>query len=677
MLTAALIATTSFSGAPALAKEIPGGVLEELVVYGRAQTQIGTALAASEGMVGHADIRLPPLLRVGELVEAVPGMVATQHSGTGKANQYFLRGFNLDHGTDFSARTNGVPVNLPTHGHGQGYLDLNFMIPELVATTTYRKGPYLAAIGDFSSAGSVDFEYYDRLPESLGAVTLGAYGYRHGLGATSIAHGSGVTTLAVDVTGYDGPWELEENLEQLKLYAAHAFDLGRVRARLAVEGYDGEWNSTDQIPARAVRSGLIGERGFIDPDPGGSTHRYALTGSVEGQAWRAMAYAVSYDLSLYSNFTYLLDDPDAGDQFQQRDRRRIYGMHGGTSHELEFGGRPLVLNAGAELRYDDIEAVGLYGTTARQRTRIVREDAVEQLSTSVFGEARMPVTHRLRAFAGLRADRYDWDVAAGQPNNGGTGDDMLVSPKAGLAYRLTEHTEFYANWGRGFHSNDVRGATIEVDPVTGEPAERVDVLVQSQGAELGARFERGSRFNATLTAFWLELDSELVFVGDAGTTEPNDATRRTGFEAATFLQANSWLAVNAAYTLTDAEYTRNQGAGREIPGAVETVFSLGANAVWPNGLRASARLRYLGEAPLVEDDSIRAEDSLLVNAGLAYRRGPVEYRLEAFNLLDSNDHDISYYYPSRLADEPEEGVADVHFHPLEPRMLRAAVTYHW
>ena len=284
-------------------------VVEELIVYGRAQELLGTANAASEGVVGFDDILLSPILRVGELVEAVPGMVATQHSGTGKANQYFLRGFNLDHGTDFSAFVDGVPINMRTHGHGQGYLDLNFFIPELVQTTTYRKGPYSPLVGDFSSAGSVDFRLVDSLEEGSINATVGSYDYYRVTGMSGFDALGGTMVAAADYTTYASPWEIDEDLRQTKFYLSYKTDIGNAVGRVSMLGYSGEWNSTDQIPERAVASGLIDERGFIDPDLGGHTDRYGITGDLSFEDWKITAYLVDYDFGLYSNFTYLLEDP--------------------------------------------------------------------------------------------------------------------------------------------------------------------------------------------------------------------------------------------------------------------------------------------------------------------------------------------------------------------------------
>jgi len=647
---------------------------EEVTVYGRAEQQIGLSTSASEGKVGYQDFEMPPLLRVGELVEVIPGMVATQHSGTGKANQYFLRGFNLDHGTDFSAHVDGVPVNMRTHGHGQGYLDLNFIIPELVETAEYRKGPYHAEVGDFSSAGSVDFSYYRRLPQTVVEGTLGQFGFGRGVIAGSFDVGDGTLTGALDTTFYDGPWEIDENLEQYKAYLGYDFELAGRPARVSLQGYRGDWDSTDQIPRRAVTSGLIDDLGFIDPDLGGSTRRYALTGEMDLDHWEVGAYVTHYDFALFSNFTYLLDDPVSGDEFEQVDKRNMFGAWARGAEVTTWSGKDVTWRYGAELRFDDIDEVALYRTAQRRRLATTRLDAVDELSLGIYGEVEVAITERLRGTAGLRGDHYDWDVTALRPVNSGSGDDQILSPKINVAYLVNNGLEAYASWGRGFHSNDVRGATIAIDPASGDPTDTVPVLARSDGAEIGVRFERGETFNAAVVGFWLELDSELVYVGDAGTTEANDGTRRVGVELNTFWQASDWLALNAAYTYTDAAFKENQGGGDRIPGAVRDTLVVGANASWDNGISASAKLRYLGEAALVEDNSTTSNDSLLVNAGAAYRRGPVEYRIDVFNLFDSNDDDIAYFYGSRLAGEGA-GIEDVHFHPLEPRSIRASFTY--
>ncbi len=656
----------------AWAHEQHGGeeMLEEIVVYGRSIQQIGSAGSASAGIVGLDDIQLPPLLRVGELVESVPGMVATQHSGTGKANQYFLRGFNLDHGTDFSAAMDGVPLNMRTHGHGQGYLDLNPLIPELVKTTRYQKGPYAPEKGDFSSAGSVDFEYYTTLSESLIELSVGEDGY----GRALVAGSAGDFVGAIDVTRYEGPWEIDEDLEQYKAHLSWAPVINGWQTRFALDYYDSEWDATDQIPQRAVTSGMIDELGFIDPDLGGASTRFAARANLEKGNTYAQAYVVDSDFTLFSDFTYLLNDPVNGDEFEQEDERRIYGINAGSSSDLN---NTTSIGWGAEIRHDDIRQLGLYSSAARVRQGTIRSDEVDQTSYGLFARFDKQATDRLRVMLGLRADHYTFDVDANTPVNSGSDDDTQFSPKLTLAYLLNDNLEAYANFGRGMHSNDVRGVSITIDPVTGDPADQVPLLVPTEGGEFGLRYERGRAFNASMALFVLDVDSELVFVGDGGATEPNDGSHRRGIELNAFYQPTEWLSLNASYTYTDARFEDVGSQVDHIPGAIAETLSAGANMNWSSGFGASIRLRYLGEAPLIEDNSVKSDSSILINAALQYERGPLGLKLEVFNLTDSDDTDIAYFYESRLAGEPLAGVSDVHYHPLEPRTVRFSLSWRY
>lgn len=671
ILAAACLPLLTLLAGPSQAHGEHVSVLQEIFVFGRAASQIGSADSASEGLVGYGDLRLPPLLRVGELAEAVPGMVATQHSGTGKANQYYLRGFNLDHGTDFSASLSGVPLNMRSHGHGQGYLDLNFLIPELVATTRYRKGPYHTGNGDFSSAGSVSFDYYDRFEESLLDLSVGEHGYQRGLLAGSVEAGDSVFTGAVDLNRYDGPWEMEEDLRQDKIYLAWQRMLGPVRAELDVQGYFSDWNATDQIPARAVDDGRVSRLGFLDPDLGGSTDRVAVNGALDFGAVRGNVYLIDYDFSLFSNFTYQLEDPDFGDEFEQRDQRQVFGYR--VEGEWQPPGSEGMLRWGNELRVDSVDEVGLYRTAARQRLGVSRSDQLNERSLGSFLAWQQAFGPRLRATLGLRSDYYGWDVTALNPINSGEGEAHQFSPKLSLAYRLSETLEAYYNVGRGMHSNDVRGVTIQRDPLTAEPAMPVPALVPTLGSEVGLRFEPSERFNATVVAYTLDVDSELVFVGDAGGTETNSGSRRRGIETALFWHVSDWLAL-------DADYSRNRGRLQDaapgedrIPGAIESSLSFGANALLPYGLSSSLQLRYLGESALLEDNSVRAPASTLLNGSIAWQRNNTEWRLEVFNLLDSDDYDVAYWYASRLPGEPLAGIEDLHYHPLEPRVIRVGM----
>ncbi len=655
----------------ALAQQAPAREDETIIVWGRAIDLAGDAQSASEGIVGYGDFEHRPLSRVGELVEVIPGMIATQHAGGGKANQYFLRGFNLDHGTDFSATVDGVPVNLRTHGHGHGYLDLNFLIPEIVERVRYRKGPYHADVGDFSAAGTADFVTYARLDDGFLEIAVGELDYRRIVGANSFALGGGDLLLAGEAQGYDGPWALGEDLRKFNMLARYTRAFAGGEASFAFSAYESEWRSSDQVPLRAVESGLIDRFGFIDPDLGGDTQRISLSGQVVWNDASIGAYVISSDFRLFSDFTYLLEDPVNGDEFEQVDERIVYGAYVRRNWNADLGGRDVTFRLGADARLDDISDIGLFRSAGRVRLATVREDEVREFSVSGFAESELEIAPSLRAIFGLRADHYDVDVDAGLPANAGEAEDSIFSPKLALAWMPTEGLEFYANYGQGFHSNDARGATISIDPVSGNPADPVPLLVRAEGAEIGARWERGD-FNATLTAFWLELDSELVFVGDAGATEPGDASRRVGLEFAAFWQPTDWLTLDATATQTDAESLDAPSGLRRIPGAIEQVIGAGAVVTLDSGLTASLRVRRFGEAPLIEDASVSSEPTTLVNLGFTQDFGRVRLGLDVLNLFDSEDADITYFYESRLPAEGA-GVEDIHFHPVEPRQVRVSL----
>ncbi len=665
---------------PARAQAVAAGDMasphgRDIVVYGRALAQIGIATSGSQGVVGYRDFEDKPLSRVGELVENVPGVIATQHSGTGKANQYFLRGFNLDHGTDFAGFVDGVPINMRTHGHGQGYLDLNFLIPELVERIDYRKGPYFADAGDFSAAGTVSFSTVDRLAEPMIEATAGSYGYYRALAAGSAAAGGGDLLVALDGTLSNGPWDLDEDLKKVNGLVKYSRGTADRGWNVGVTGYHATWNATDQVPQRAIDSGLISRWGNIDPALGGRTTRVGITGNATLGETRLNLYGLYYRFRLTSNFTYFLNDPVNGDEFKQRDQRGQFG--GSIRHSIPatIGGMPVTFTVGGEGRWDHIGKIGLYSAIAGRTSGTVRQDKVDEYSGAIHAEGTAALTDRLRLTIGLRGDLYGYDVRAQTlAANSGKGSDGMLGPKAALAWRATDHLELYANYGESFHSNDVRGASIRFDPVTGDPVDRVPVLVKARGYELGARAEF-PRFTASLVAFGLSLGSELVFVGDGGSTEPNDATRRYGAEATLFWRPTDWLTLDASGAVTHARFHDVAPGQNRIPNSVDEVVSAGAALDVGRGFTASLRLRHFGAAPLIEDGSARSAPTTLVNLGTYYTAGRIKIGADVLNLFGARDADISYFYASRLPGEPAEGVEDRHIHPVEPRQLRVSLRY--
>lgn len=641
-----------------------------IIVYGRALEVIGVAQSGSQGTVGYADFEDVPISRTGELVENVPGVIATQHSGSGKANQYFLRGFNLDHGTDFAGFVDGAPINMRTHGHGQGYLDFNFVIPETLERIDYRKGPYFADVGDFTAAGTVAFTTADAL-DPFAKVEAGAFGFLRGVAGGSTQVGSGDLLIAAETQFYDGPWVLDENLERFAGLIKYSTQGDDSSFSVQLNAYDSKWNSTDQVPQRAIDSGLIDRFGNIDPDLGGKTTRLGAVVNGTTGSTTYNAFATFYDFRLVSNFTHFLENPVDGDQFVQVDRRWVLG--GSVNHRFDLGEVGLTL--GADLRHDAISKVGLFNSVGGVATTPIRTDSVDETGLGLYANGEVTLAPGLRAILGLRYDHISYDVSADLAANSGDGDDGILAPKASLAWQVTDALEFYANYGQSFHSNDVRGAAITVDPVSGDPAERVLVFARAEGAEIGARVQQGS-FHASLVGFWLELDSELVFVGDGGATEANDGSRRYGVEANLFWRPTDWLLLDASYAYTDARYVGPPAGMREIPGAVPEVFAGGVTIKPVTDLNLTAQLRHFGSAPLIEDGSVTSNATTLVNLGGYWDIGPLNLGAELFNVFDTKDADITYFYESRLAGEAA-GMEDLHIHPVEPRQLRVSVRHNF
>lgn len=654
--------------------------LEPVKVTAVASNVYSESSSASQGVVTAEQLENRPRLRTGELLEAVPGLSVTQHSGDGKANQYFLRGFNLDHGTDFRTTVGGIPVNMPTHAHGQGYTDLNFVIPELVETIRYQKGPYDSADGDFATAGSAELEFFRALPQGFATLEAGENNYQRLVAGQSIRLGSGTTLLGIEASAQDGPWVKSENTGKFNGLVRYSAPFGAGDLALTGLFYRNQWDSTDQVPLRAVESGQIDRFGFVDESTGGKSERSSLSLDYaqgdDTDRFSASAYLVGYELNLFSNFTYFLDNPVDGDQFEQADDRSYAGGRLGYERHGQLLGRHIHHRLGAELRYDNIGNVGLYKTVRRQRLSTVREDAVQQTAVGLHYGNTVNWTPWLRSIAGIRFDRYDFKVRSDNPANSGSADDTLASPKLSLVFGPWRRTELFFNAGQGFHSNDARGTTATLDPNTGDPVEPVDPLVRGRGAEIGLQTRLAPQLQTALTFWGLKLDSELLYIGDAGNTEASRPSQRSGIELANYWTPADGVILDADIALSRARFDDDDpdGIGREIPSAIERTASVGLVINDYRKFFGGARLRYFGSRPLIEDNSVRSSSSLLVNLRAGYAFTPrAKLAVDVFNLFDREVSDIDYFYESQLQGEAAP-VEDIHFHPAEPRAVRASLS---
>ncbi len=653
---------------------------QQVVVTRHYDNAVGTSDAASQGVIEAGLLRSRPALRPGEILEFVPGVIVTQHTGDGKANQYFLRGFNLDHGTDFATSVNGMPTNLPTHAHGQGYSDLNFLIPELVQRVEYRKGPYYAKGGDFSLAGAADIAYRTGFDRPFLDVGIGQRGFRRHVAGGSTDVGSGRTLLgAFEVMGHDGPWVVPQGLKRHNGVVTLSGVGDSSSWQLSFMGYQAKWTATDQVPERLLNAPGFNRYGSLDPTAGGDTSRHSVSGQwshndAQGGVWRAQAYVVRYAMDLYSNFTYALERPAAGDQFAQKDARTVWG--GQFSYAMSHGLFERIARSEFGLQWrTDKARVGLYDAVARRITEVVREDDVQQTLVGVYAQNVLEWTPWLRTIAGVRVDHKRAQVdALSLTVNGGRAQDSKASPKLSLILGPWRKSEFFVNAGTGFHSNDARGATIRLDPRSGESAQRVPLLVAGRGAELGFRTEAIPGLQSSLALWGLKLDSELVYVGDAGATEASRASARRGVEFNNRYTPVQWLLIDADFAWSRGRFDN----GDRIPNAVDRVASMAVTlrdlAHWTTSLQ----WRYLGSGPLVEDNSVRSRPSSTPNTritrGLPGWGRQTDITLDIFNLTNRRVNDIQYFYESRLPGEPAP-VADRHVHPAEPRTFRLSLRW--
>jgi outer membrane receptor protein involved in Fe transport len=668
--------------------------------------------SSSERNVPGAEVNAWLFSRPGEALEVVPGLIVTQHSGDGKANQYFLRGFNLDHGTDLAISVDGMPVNMRTHAHGQGYANLNFLIPELISSVNIRKGPYFADEGDFSSVGSVHINLLDSI--KMASVTVGSFGYRRGLGVTSTKIGEGTLLVAGEAGAYNGPWENPDNLRKLNGVMRYSQGTSTDGFSLTGMAYANKWNSTDQIPARAISSGEIGLYGALDPSDGGNSNRFSLSGnwarSDAAGSSKGNFYVIKSSLNLWNNFTYFLSDPVNGDQFHQHDVRILGGINASHTFLSRFAGLPMETEIGVQSRYDDIK-LDLSNTLRRQFLSPIRSDAVQEGSVGIFAQNTLRWTDWLRTVVGWRGDFYDTSVrSVFTPANSGTANALVGSPKFSLVLGPFAKTEFFFNAGEGFHSNDARGVTITESPIDGSQVAPSPFLVKTKGAEVGLRSKLVPGLTSAATLFMLDSASEILFVGDAGDTVASRPSRRTGIEWTNEYRPRSWLAVEADIAMTHARFVGDDpeqaatyaslagfpasqignAPGNYIPGAPNMIASAGIRLGENTGWFAALRYRYFGPRPLTEDGAFVSPATGLLNGRLGYRfDNGWRIQLDGFNLLNSRTDQITYAYGSLLKSDSlfamcfpaggaptapaavcQTGVMDRVLHPVEPLAIR-------
>lgn len=676
---------------------------ETELLTGFSATAIASPLdrSASAMDLSGEELRLRPYLSTGDLLNAAPGVFSIQHAGGGKANQYFLRGFDADHGTDLAFYVDGVPINWVSHGHGQGYTDLHFVIPELIERLELRKGPYYSEYGDFSTAGTINIVLGADKPSSSFTFLGGMHRTFRGLAIVSPKLDKAKPLFAIDVLASDGPFDNPENLLRFNMFAKTSLEL-RDGMRFAITGsaYGSDWNASGQIPLREVLAGSLDRFGSIDPNEGGESQRYSLYAtlsapskagafgrhSVAGQGLQLVSWVTHARFALYSNFTFFARDPVNGDMIRQGDLRTTFGTRAAYGFVHRFDELTLKTRVGANFRVDLIE-----NTLSDAPERVIVDTRVDtkinEGSLGFFGEEEL-AWKWFRIIAGLRVDLFGFDVSdrLQEPDSevSGREGDAIVSPKASFITQPVEPLQLYVNFGRGFHSNDARAVVGELDSVT--------PLAPALGWELGARVIAWDRLELSTAVFWLDLDSEVVWVGDEGTTEASGATRRFGVEAQLRAELLRWLLADFDASWVRAEFVDEPANANAVPLAPELLISAGLTALHSRtGLSGRLGLFYLADRAATEDRFLTAEGFLRLDLSFGWENERIALNAQVLNLLNSEWRQAQFATTGRLPEEtsPQDcpagtrpiseggsfvGCEDLHFTPGWPIHLQVSAT---
>lgn len=638
--------------------------------------------ASSQQFIPDKEILLQPQGRPAQMLRLIPGFITVEHSGgAGKADQYFLRGFDADHGTDVAFFADNMPINLRTHAHGQGYTDLNFIIPETIKGVDVYKGTYHAEFGDFDTAGAVRFVTRDVVEEGVVQAAGGQFDTQRYLLMLSPTTGKVRTLFAAEGYYTNGPFLNDNRYFRANILGKATLN-PNPRSELSLTGsyHKAQWNASGEVPFRAVSSGALDRFGSIDPSEGGRTER--ATGrldyhydTLDGGRFFANAYGMAYRMDLFSNFTYFLNDRVNGDGIEQNDRRVVYGGDLGWRQAGDLAGLQGAATGGLQVRVDDIPEIRLGTQTARRRTGTTMQNAVNEASYSPYLKVEAQPLSWMRVTGGLRGDYFTFDVrntCAGCPQQAaGRKDSGIVTTKANLILGPWAGTEFFFNFGSGYHSNDARAAvTAAASPLSRATGMEVGIRSKPWGPE-------GMELIATL--WTLDLQSELVFVGDEGTTEARGPTRRRGLELGARGQVAGPLYFNGSFTVTRSEFSQT---GRAVPLAPD-ITAFGALILrWPEGLSSQLQGTYLGVRPLTEDKSIKAPSWLEFDLTERYRLpvkvygGTVEAFLFIQNLFDAQWEQATFAFQSRLRNE-SAGVTDIHFVPGVPRFFMGGLAWYF
>ncbi|MGA0560191.1 TonB-dependent receptor [Larkinella sp. VNQ87] len=642
---------------------------------------VSTLAAHEDQLISRLDIRMRPITNSQEILRMVPGLFIGQHAGGGKAEQIFLRGFDIDHGTDIRLTVDGMPVNMVSHAHGQGYADLHFVIPELVEAVDFQKGPYSTDKGNFTTAGWANFRTRTALDKSFVKLEGGQYGTFRAVAGLDLLgqkgrHKNQSAYLASEYSYSDSYFDNPQKFKRFNVLGKYHGHLSpNTHLTLTGSTFWSQWNHSGQIPDRAVASGLIGFFGSIDPTEGGETSRTnfnaeLVTVTPGNYTLKNQLFYSNYNFELYSNFTFFLNDSLNGDQIRQKEKRNLLGYNGSISRTDYAGSIRFTTMAGLQYRQDFTRGSELSHTQNRVETLERRQFGnINELNTSVYLDERVDFSDRFSLNAGLRFDyfRNQYEDRLIQPAVTNRADAAIVSPKLNLYYTVNPRFQLYLNTGKSFHSNDTRVVV---------PQDGREILPPAYGSDLGAVFKPFPKLLINAAAWYLWLQQEFVYVGDEGVVEPSGKTRRYGLDLSVRYQLTRYL-----FADLDLNTAKPRAIGAEAGQAylplAPTFTSVGGLTLQNTGRwSGSLRYRYMGTRPANEDNSIVAQSYFVTDLQVNYSRPRYQIGLSVQNLLNTRWKETQFATESRLRTETAP-VDEIHFTPGTPFFARVSWTWLW
>jgi outer membrane cobalamin receptor len=640
--------------------------LSDLVVRGNADHSLNT--------LSPLDIKLRPTNTSQDILRMVPGLFIAQHAGGGKAEQIFLRGFDIDHGTDLNLEVDGLPVNMVSHAHGQGYSDLHFVIPEIINYVDFDKGPYYANKGDFTTAGFVDFQTKNSLEENFVKVEGGQFGNFRTVAGVNLFSRENSRTVGYIGSEYfrsDGFVESSQNFNRLNITSKISTRLKNDdNLTVGASFFASRWDASGQVPTRSVERGAITRFGSIDNTEGGETSRTNIFVKhahqfTNGAYLTQQAYGVRYDFNLFSNFTFFLNDPVNGDQIKQKESRMIYGYKASYNEQSQVFGKNLNTEVGVGIRLDNVKDISLSHTAQRMFLNDVKKGDVNEANVNAYVSETLALSEKWSVNAALRFDYFNFRYKDKIESTDRSVGKSIVSPKLNINYQLTPGVQLYVRSGLGFHSNDARVVTLQ---------DGKEILPRAYGVDLGMTSKITDRLFIH-TAFWgLDLNQEFVYVGDEGIVEPSGKTRRIGFDFSLRYEIFPWLFVDGDLNLTKPK-SKEEREGRDYIPLAPTISSIGGlNFKMKNGFNGTVRYRYIGDRAANENNSIIAKGYFLADAVVNYTQTKFEVGISAENIFDMAWNEAQFNTESRLKNEAES-VSEIHFTPGTPLFLKLKVSF--